>query len=410
MGRQSSRIWYRGKDHKDIYFNGYYHDKMYIGSQLVWEKLKLGTILVPVGGEAIFSVQHPGYLAGNCFYGLGKSGTRYIFKKVSLDGQNSETLNTSDAYQDARFVATKNGLAAVLFTQYSYGVDSGKARMIDADTGDVLAIDDSFSSSSGIPLAFGGGDAGYVHAAPSNMPYMDMLYAFNHRYTTSSYTAILTAFAPQNSIATDERINPKSNDGTGDYYVTAAPITAGHYMATTSNGWLAILARLTIVTPGGGDDWEMETLKEINLPVNFSGSSMIDNYMFVQSDYDTDTYYLINFTDDITYRTLNIGIQDIVDDFKTRHSIPYGFVTTTSAISPNLDYVIFTISSMISGDMVREYYRYSITNSEFTELTFNDSGWSDFIPNVILDDRFLSAAVKNNGTGDYYFKVYKYAD
>lgn len=40
MGRQSSRIYFQGKDHKDIYFQGHYHDKMYIGSQLVWEKLK----------------------------------------------------------------------------------------------------------------------------------------------------------------------------------------------------------------------------------------------------------------------------------------------------------------------------------------------------------------------------------
>lgn len=39
MGKQSSRIYYRGKDHKDIYFQGNFHEKMYIGSNLVWEKL-----------------------------------------------------------------------------------------------------------------------------------------------------------------------------------------------------------------------------------------------------------------------------------------------------------------------------------------------------------------------------------
>lgn len=39
MGQQSSRIYIPSiGDHKDIYFNGKYHDKMYIGSQLVWEK------------------------------------------------------------------------------------------------------------------------------------------------------------------------------------------------------------------------------------------------------------------------------------------------------------------------------------------------------------------------------------
>ncbi len=50
MGKQSSRMYYQGKDHKDIYFQGHYHDKMYIGSQLVWEKLKeKGWIFVELG-------------------------------------------------------------------------------------------------------------------------------------------------------------------------------------------------------------------------------------------------------------------------------------------------------------------------------------------------------------------------
>lgn len=40
MGRQSSRIYLTGSDHKDIYFQGSHHDKMYIGGELVWEKLK----------------------------------------------------------------------------------------------------------------------------------------------------------------------------------------------------------------------------------------------------------------------------------------------------------------------------------------------------------------------------------
>lgn len=39
MGKQSSRIYYQGKDHKDIYFQKKYHEKMYKGSTLVWEKL-----------------------------------------------------------------------------------------------------------------------------------------------------------------------------------------------------------------------------------------------------------------------------------------------------------------------------------------------------------------------------------
>lgn len=39
MGKQSSRIYFQGKDHKDIWFRGNYHNSMYIGSQLVWKKI-----------------------------------------------------------------------------------------------------------------------------------------------------------------------------------------------------------------------------------------------------------------------------------------------------------------------------------------------------------------------------------
>lgn len=42
MGRQSARMYYQGKDHKDIWFNGHYHDRMYMGSRLVWKKIKEG--------------------------------------------------------------------------------------------------------------------------------------------------------------------------------------------------------------------------------------------------------------------------------------------------------------------------------------------------------------------------------
>lgn len=44
MGRQSSRLWF-GRDHKDIFYNGNYHDAMYLtdknaSAELVWQKLK----------------------------------------------------------------------------------------------------------------------------------------------------------------------------------------------------------------------------------------------------------------------------------------------------------------------------------------------------------------------------------
>lgn len=40
MGRQSSRLIYKNKDHKDILFQGKYHNAMYLGSQLLWKKIQ----------------------------------------------------------------------------------------------------------------------------------------------------------------------------------------------------------------------------------------------------------------------------------------------------------------------------------------------------------------------------------
>lgn len=49
MGKQNARLYFQGKDHKDIYYNGYYHDAMYLtdgegNATLVWEKIK-GTLV-----------------------------------------------------------------------------------------------------------------------------------------------------------------------------------------------------------------------------------------------------------------------------------------------------------------------------------------------------------------------------
>lgn len=39
MGKQSSRIYYKEKDHKEIFFRGCYHRALYKGSKLMWMKL-----------------------------------------------------------------------------------------------------------------------------------------------------------------------------------------------------------------------------------------------------------------------------------------------------------------------------------------------------------------------------------
>lgn len=48
MGKQSSRIYYQEKDHKDIYYNGHYHSAVYlckesadgkVKCELLWRKI-----------------------------------------------------------------------------------------------------------------------------------------------------------------------------------------------------------------------------------------------------------------------------------------------------------------------------------------------------------------------------------
>lgn len=39
MGMQSARMFFHGKDHKDVYFQGSFHKAMYKGDELVWQKL-----------------------------------------------------------------------------------------------------------------------------------------------------------------------------------------------------------------------------------------------------------------------------------------------------------------------------------------------------------------------------------
>jgi len=39
MGKQSSRIYFQGKDHKDIYFNTYYSSSMVVNNEVFWKKI-----------------------------------------------------------------------------------------------------------------------------------------------------------------------------------------------------------------------------------------------------------------------------------------------------------------------------------------------------------------------------------
>ncbi|MCH5261584.1 MAG: hypothetical protein J1F42_01595 [Lachnospiraceae bacterium] len=60
MGTQSARLYYQGKDHKDIFYRGNFHNKMYKGNQLLWEKLYPDECLLDWGntGIYIYDIEH----------------------------------------------------------------------------------------------------------------------------------------------------------------------------------------------------------------------------------------------------------------------------------------------------------------------------------------------------------------
>lgn len=88
MGQLSARIYFAGTDHKDIYYSGNYHEKMYVGTELVWEKLKKNRIwetidLYKFGFTAAYVVYDIAYGNGVFLYvtpvrvGCSEDGTEW---------------------------------------------------------------------------------------------------------------------------------------------------------------------------------------------------------------------------------------------------------------------------------------------------------------------------------------------
>lgn len=148
MGKQSSRLIYREKDHKDIYFKGKYHWAMYKGSKLVWEKLAgdeyfvtsctsrkggIRTLVVDIPNKDYFELlpRHEGIVLYNnldfCF-GLGDhNGKEHVF--ATIDGLHyklgdefeRENLSVGDS---AFYGFTKDSLYYIFEKHYGSNVCS----------------------------------------------------------------------------------------------------------------------------------------------------------------------------------------------------------------------------------------------------------------------------------------------
>ncbi len=104
MGKQSARLYYQGKDHKDIYFRGNYHTAMYIGSLLAWEKLyentyiEDGEYLVDIDSRAASTVsEYIKYVIPPTISPYKRNSTHYFsndiaFNAIAADMYYSENL------------------------------------------------------------------------------------------------------------------------------------------------------------------------------------------------------------------------------------------------------------------------------------------------------------------------------
>lgn len=119
MGRQSSRIFFQGKDHKDIYFQGHYHDKMYIGSTLVWEKLKSMKINWEVYETSIYAVTNMIVNNGDIFCFIDKrTGNIYTSSNGKIWSITENPF--TDFRMDSGSIRT-DGNTFVASKQYRYG-------------------------------------------------------------------------------------------------------------------------------------------------------------------------------------------------------------------------------------------------------------------------------------------------
>jgi desulfoferrodoxin (superoxide reductase-like protein) len=112
MGKQSARLYYDGKDHKDIFFQGNYHRAMYKGNRLVWEKITEGN--------------HIPYIS--------REGNDMVLKVLYVDGRTTVTVGNSKkfvSYYD-RIVRGKNIVGFVVTNgQIVYSTDGETFKAIE---------------------------------------------------------------------------------------------------------------------------------------------------------------------------------------------------------------------------------------------------------------------------------------
>lgn len=158
MGRQSSRIWYQNKDHKEmVTWNGsrfQYHNKAYIWNngafQLVWEKLPYGQQATSIAALK-FATTMDLRESSNYFFGFDPDTPNKLIR-VSKGSFNKSDLITTER---THFAGTTKDGKVLLLKQWSgsptvfesglfYDVDNGRALIAtDVDYTDTDPVSES---------------------------------------------------------------------------------------------------------------------------------------------------------------------------------------------------------------------------------------------------------------------------
>lgn len=137
--KQSSVIWWQGNPHKEIYYQGHYHDKMYLGDQLIWEKL-----------EDTGKYKWIPYIFDFAIY----NDEAYIYAVVDQRKRNGELVSAKDWLCKWNKTAGKIEVIKQLDTGYDYrlsatqyGIVLLKRQSNTSDDGDAYLIPYNFTLS-----------------------------------------------------------------------------------------------------------------------------------------------------------------------------------------------------------------------------------------------------------------------
>lgn len=404
MGRQTSRIWYQQKDHKEmVTYNGstpQYHDSAWIwnGSsfELVWKKL-YGAMADPIIGVE-FGDQFIPYKSGDYYVGHRYN---YIYGDIAkiekdshtltplLEGDYGNLVSFGGIAKDGRMIAIRGNL---------YVIDIDSSNILLSRPIEVVGNPDDYRSSRDFQ-------------ATLHHKYM---YRDNNRYryetpTTGeerrSYTSL-----------TDAYLSPINHaGGVGSLCLHIRTISMGSRFQTQyglrfdtvypqAATFVEILSMGHPVTAGNinEEEWWSEIIEEKEFPFRTNGGMnfyMDNDHLIVAADeiWNTTTYYICEIPS-LDY--FEVDVSEIEGANNT------GELT----VSPSGNTIIYTKQTS-EQDHTYKYYKKDKNDEHWEELLCSDASYSynytGYRPRVDLVDDSIFFMMRNKTVGQNIINVYQ---